>query len=106
MEKRKLVSKYYRLKMSDALRQMVFGIPVSDLVETQVGDHIYLGQGVVKTGVLGHPAAVRVWVGEDGIRARVKSDPAGLLVDMPFGTENEQRQFMDSVREAVKKLLN
>jgi hypothetical protein len=46
----KIVSKYYRIKMSDEIRHFLKQLPIRNMVESQVGNHIYMGNGELQIG--------------------------------------------------------
>ena len=102
----KMVSKLHRLELTDDLRKMLMGLPVRKLVETQVGNHVYLADGEIMVGSRYFPVRIRVWTDGDGLRARVKALRAGLDVELPFETEGDRKAFPAAVQEAAEKCLN
>ncbi len=102
----KVVSKFHRLELTDDLRKMLMQLPVRKLVETQVGNHIYLANGEMMIGSRYFPVRIRVWTDGDGLRAQVKAPRAALDVQLPFGTEEDRKVFPATVRKAAEKCLN
>jgi hypothetical protein len=101
----KVVSKFHRLELTDDLRKMLMQLPVRKLVETQVGNHVYLADGEIMVGSRYFPVRIRVWK-DDELRARVKSLKAGLDVESPFETQEDREAFPVLVRKAAEKCLN
>jgi len=99
----KVVSKYLRLRMTDELREMIKKIPeVESLEETQAGNHIYLGNGKIRTRSGRSWVRVRVWMKGEEIWASVRSR-AGLSVAAPFRTVKERREFTKKIMEGIEK---
>lgn len=80
----KLISKFYRLKNAQAIREFIEALPVEGLVETQMGINVYMGQGRIMVGGQSYPVGVRVWFHGDQLLAAVKSPGAHLDVEMEF----------------------
>ena len=73
-----VVSKYYRIRMTEELRSMLESIPVQDVTEEPRGDHVYLGLGKMVVGARAHPATVRVDAGPFGMSLTVSAPGAGV----------------------------
>lgn len=102
----KVVSKLHRLELTDDLRKMLMRLPVKGLVETQVGNHVYLADGELMIGSRYFPVRIRVWTDGDELKARVKAPKAGLDVQLTYETEEDREAFPAAVRKAAEKCLN
>lgn len=102
----KVVSKLHRLELTDDLRKMLMRLPVRGLVETQIGNHIYLADGELMVGSRYFPVRIRVWKNREGLQAQVKAPKAALDVQLPFEIKEDREMFPVKVREAAEKCLN
>jgi hypothetical protein len=59
----RIASKFYRIKITDDLKEMIGNFPFKDLVEIQ-SDNIYLARGEIQIGNFCSPISVRVWLDE------------------------------------------
>jgi len=106
MKTPKVMSKFYRLKMTDAIRSLIMALPVRDLEETQAGNHVYFAKGQVKIGSKYYPGDIRIWLLGRNISVSVKSRQAGFNVVFPFNSEAEQARAPRVINEAIQKHLN
>ena len=96
-----------RLRMTSELSKLLRSLPVVSVVESQVGNHVYLGHGVIQTGLLAYPAIVRVFLTGDGkLVASVKSEAAKIEIEQFFTTEEEREQFPKAVKRVIQASLN
>lgn len=93
--------------MTDELSKLLKSLPVTSIVESQVGNHVYLGHGIIRTGLLAYPATIRVFLTEDGkLVASVKSKAAKIEIEQFFTTEEEREQFPKIVERVIQASLN
>lgn len=93
--------------MTDELSKLLRSLPVISVVESQVGNHVYLGHGKIRTGMIEYPATIRIFLTEDGkLVASVKSDRAKIDIEQFFTTEEEREQFPKVVEQAIQASLN
>jgi hypothetical protein len=93
--------------MTDELSKLLKSLPVVSVIESQVGNHVYLGHGIIKTGFMMYPATIRVFLTDDGkLVASVKSDKAGIEVEQFFTTEEERESFPKVVERVIQASLN
>ena len=98
----KVISKYYRLQLTDGLRELVQKLPISGLEETQVGDHVYSAAGTITVGGRQFPATVRVRLVSGAPRVYIRSSEAGIAVTCPFEAEAAGK----AVEAAIARSLN
>ena len=107
MEQRTLVvSRFYRLKMSEELAKVIRSLPVRIEKEVRDRDCVYRGLGTLKLSGRGHEAEMAVLLEEGGLVARMDAPSAGLRIDGPFETEEDRAEFLREVREAVAALMD
>lgn len=106
MDEKKVISKCLRLRLTSELKETIRSLPISDFQETQVGNHIYMGNGKVRIGTRKYPAEVRVWLHDGQILARLKSKKAGLEVVAPFETAAERKTFSYTVATEIARCMN
>jgi len=106
MKPPKVVSKFYRLKMTDEIRSLITALPVKNLRETQVGNHVYYAKGQIKIGVGYYPGRIRIWLWNKNISVSVKSEEAGFGVIFPFNSRHEQARASRVINSALQKHLN
>lgn len=102
----KVVSKLYRIQLAGDLREMIQGLPVRGLRETQRGNHVYMGCGEMEVGSRHYPVQVRVWSEGGVLKAMVMAPRAGLDLRAPFETPEDREGFPEAVRQAVSMCLN
>ena len=102
----KMVSKLCRLRLSGELSEMIRGLPVQGLRETQVGNHIYMGNGTIRVGSQEYPVRIRVWIDGGSMRAAVRARRAGLEVDEVLDGPEDILALPETVRTAVERCLN
>jgi hypothetical protein len=96
----KIISKFYRMKLSDDLKEMTESFPFIDLKEIQ-SDNIYLAKGGVQIGNFQSPISVRVWLDE--------KEPNITLISPMFSEktlEFNQTNVSKIFREISSELLN
>lgn len=101
----KIKSKYFRLELSDDLKKVMEVLVeggIEDLVETQVGNHIYSGQG--KLEINGEMASVnvRVWMMNERPLLVITAPGKNLKVVSPLDPD----EAYGRLRKAREKLLN
>jgi hypothetical protein len=93
--------------MTNELSKLLRSLPVMSVVESQVGNHIYLGHGMIRTGLLAYPATIRVFLTDEGkLVASVKSEAAKIEIEQSFTTEEEREQFPKAVERMIQVSLN
>ena len=102
----KMISKLCRLRLTNELEEMIRELPVKGLEETQVGNHVYMGRGMIRVGTQDYPVQLRVWIDGDTMRAAVRAKRAGLEVYEVLGGPRDILELPEAVREAVRKCLN
>lgn len=103
----KMASKLFRMKYAKEIRDFVMGLPFENLVESQTGDYVYVGNGTIKTGMSEFPVTVRiVRTVEGGMEVNVKSTKAGLNVQMPFNTKEDRCRARESGSKISYACLN
>jgi hypothetical protein len=102
MEQRvRIVSKFYRLKMSGELRTMIESLPVRIEREVASKDRVYLGRGALELSGGRHEAEVSIQLQDGRLMAGVTVPSAGIRVEGPFETPEEMAAFPTAVRKAV-----
>jgi len=102
MEQRtQVVSKFYRLKMSKELRDLLRSLPFQIEEEVRGMDHVYLGRGTLRLSGGRHPAEASVRLRNGGLIASVSVPEAGIQVEGPFETPEDRSSFPEEVRRAV-----
>lgn len=102
----KVVSKLYRIQLTDDLKEMIQNLPVRRLEETQEGNHVYMGMGEVKVGGRHYPVQIRVWSEGGSLLAMVAAPGVGLELRGPFETPEQRQGFPTAVRRAMSLCLN
>lgn len=97
---RKVISKYYRLRFTDELREVVEALPVHGLQEDQVGNHVYSARGSLDVGGRIYHATVRVRLAEEGPMVYVSAPGAGVSVVCPFEASAVKKALEDAVDKA------
>lgn len=93
--------------MTDELSKLLRNLPITSVVESQVGNHVYLGHGIIRTGLLTYPVTIRVFLtGEGKLVASVKSEAAKIDIEQFFTTEEEREQFPKVVGQIIQASLN
>ena len=93
--------------MTNELSKLLRSLPVISVVESQVGNHVYLGHGMIRTGLLMYPATIRVFLTGDGkLVASVKSEAAKIEIEQFFTTEEERERFPKMVERVIQASLN
>jgi hypothetical protein len=103
--KSKLVSKYYRIKLSEEIGRLLRSIPIKGMVETQVGNHVYMAEGELNIGSEKHLVKIRISHRNGNFNLRVKSS-ALLDLLLPFDTPEERETVPRILKEKIQKLLN
>ncbi len=98
----KAISKLLRLKMSGELGDMIRKLPLQDMVETQVGDHIYSGNGRMNVGSSSIPVTIRVREVLGSPRFFLEAPKVGMSVECPF----EIDRVIADVWTAIQKTSN
>ena len=99
---RKLISKLLRLNLRDSIAQFLRTAPLSEMIETQVGNHIYSGKGKLKVGGSLANVTMRIRI-VDGITTLYLNSPSvGIEIECPF----EPKTACVAVKTAVKAVLN
>lgn len=99
---KKVISKYYRLKMTDRLQTVIRDLPIRGMRENQVGNHVYSGIGEMKVGAGYFPVTVHVRIVHGTPRVYISAPGAGIEVSCPF----DKNGTGEAVKEAIRKSLN
>jgi hypothetical protein len=102
----KVLSKFYRLKLTDQIRDLITALPTENLQETQVGNHVYYAKGQFKVGSQSYPGRIRIWLWNRNISISVKSEEIGFNIVCPFNDEMEQKRAAQVINENLQKHLN
>lgn len=96
----RIASKFFRLKMTDDLQEMVGNFPFKNLKEIQ-SDNIYLARGEIQIGDFCSPISVRVWLDEKEPNITLIS-PVFSEKTLEFNQPNIKKMF----REISSEILN
>lgn len=102
----KLVAKFYRMKMMSDVRTFVEGLRVENLVEKQIDDCIYAGDGLVVTGIRKFPTSIRIVKDGKKVKVHVKSLRAGVDADIAFDTEHDRECALAEFDRVLSRYLN
>jgi hypothetical protein len=106
MEK-KVISKFYRLQMTDHLKSILLKLPSLDLEETQAGNHIYYAHGNIKIGRETYPCRLRVWIDQnEDMRIALKAPRAKIEVTNRFDSKSGRSEFVKKLNQLVHDKLN
>ncbi len=97
----RLVSKFYRLRISRELRTMLTALPIRKMRETQVGNHVYLANGELRVGNDFYPAKIRVWIEKGRVLAAVRAPKAGVHIQGWFDPLAIPRAVNQALRSAA-----
>jgi hypothetical protein len=98
----KLRSKLERLRIRDDIADFLRKAPLRDMVEDQVGNHVYSGKGKIRIGNSYVPVIVRVRMAGGEFIMILKAPSIGVTVKCPF----EPKEAARAVSEAVQNNLN
>ncbi len=101
----KVVSKYHRLRLTDDIRKHIHGLPVVDLEETQVGNHVYMANGRICLGLEQSGVKIRIAHRDGQFKLTVKSGN-GLDLELPYDTPEERDVAPKNVRISMESLRN
>lgn len=80
------------------------GIP-AELVETQMGNHVYMANGGLQIGMENHPVMVRIAHRKGLLVLTVKSQ-SSMNISLPFDTPEQRKQALNTIKEEIRNLLN
>ena len=100
----KVASKLARLRLSGDRRRLLKGIPITDLEESQEGNHVYWASGRLRTAE-GPKAIVRIWIGGGGVNLTVCLKD-GREVTVPYSTENDRTTAAESVTKVLDRMAD
>jgi hypothetical protein len=100
------MSKFYRLKMVDNIRDLILGVPFRNLKEITVKEQIYRACGEIQTGSTYQPVDIRIWLQNGDPILEIKSDSAKIYALCPFKTESDQEEARNSVNDLLMKWWN
>ncbi len=98
----RVVSKFYRIKWTDQLKEMIQSAPITDLEENQVGNHVYSGKGYLQIGSQRHKVTIRVRISKGDVRFYLECPKANISIDEPFDPKTNG----SSIRDKIRKMLN
>jgi hypothetical protein len=104
---RKAKSKLLRLEIRDDIASFLRESPLYDMVETQVGNHIYSGSGKLKVGNTFAPVTLRIRVVNDDTMLYLSAPSVHISIACSFGPgQSEILKAVFVVRESITKSLN
>jgi len=103
-DKNKVIAKYHRLRLTDDIRNLIRGLPVS-VEETQVGSHVYLADGEVQMGLQKSPVRIRIECRHGKLSLVVKSG-TWLAMSLPYDTPEQRARAPAEVRAGMLSLLS
>lgn len=100
MKLEKVRSKLIRLEMSAEIRTLLESLPIVDFVETQLGNHIYMGKGKVKIGSQTVNSYIRIWTQDNDIMVYLKA--GNLSATHLFNSKEEQKRSVVLFKNLLK----
>lgn len=100
----KVASKLIRLQLSEEIRTLLTGIPITGLEESQRGNYVYLAQGRLRT-IEGPTATVSIWIGKGGVNLTIRLKD-GWEVTVPYSTEKDRKAAAGSVTKVLDGMAN
>ena len=76
----KLISKFYRLKFRDKIKEMLDTLPVLGLKENQTGNFIYSGVGFISMFTSIIPVSVKIKITEGEPYLFIEAPKAGVFI--------------------------
>jgi hypothetical protein len=101
-----VLSKFYRLKMTDDIRDLITNIPFRNLEETTVKEQIYRAYGEIQIGSKYQPVDIRIWLQDGAPKLEIKSKQAQVYAVYPFDTKNEQEEAKKGLNNMLLKWWN
>lgn len=98
---KKLLSKFWRLKLSSELREVIGALPLTGMRESQVGAYVYSGNGSMEVGTRTVQVVLRARIVDGGVQL-VLSSPSGLRAEFPL----ERLAALAAVDSAVRRMAN
>jgi hypothetical protein len=86
----KVIQKFHRIQLSDNIRGFIQSLPIKDVEETQIGNHIYLGYGQIEWGTSFIPVEIHIELNDNGMFTYIKTTKTGSII-CPFNTIEEQK---------------
>ncbi len=102
MNNRKIISKFYRIRISNDLHEMINDLPVRNFRENQIGNHVYSGVGEMRVGSSYFPATIRVRLVEGIPIVFVRVPHAGISTDCPLKSKTTGQ----IVKQAILNTFN
>jgi hypothetical protein len=102
----KLAIKLFRMKIISYIRDFIESLPVKYLVEKQVDDCVYAGDGVVITGVHEFPTSIQIIRDEAGTIVVINSPKAKVAANIPFNTESDRKKAPEEFKKLLVKYIN
>jgi hypothetical protein len=104
MSTEKVFSKYYRIRMSEQIHNLVEALPLKGMKETQVGNHVYSGSGFLCVGETKYPVTLRIRL-VDG-SAIVHMTSPSLLLNVTCSFEDSKIHLQEALETAARLQLN
>jgi len=98
----KLRSKLERLRIRDDIADFLRRAPLIEMVENQVGNHIYSGRGKIRIGNSYTPVVVRVRMVREEVIVVLLAPEAGVNIRCPF----EPKEAAKMVSKVMEDSLN
>ena len=102
MPRSKLKSKLERLKIRDDIAEFLKKLPLKDMKESQIGNHVYSAAGKIRVGTSYKPTVMRIRIVDEEIIVFISIPSDNVLIRCPF----EPGESAKTVLESLKKALN
>ncbi len=97
----RIVSKFYRLKLTDEIKLLLTQLPVKDISERKDDNSVYSGSGEITIGVNSHPVEIKIGVVNKKPWVRLVSERIGVDVDCEFMSDSA-----DTLKALILNSLN
>lgn len=94
----KIISKYYRIRMSDEIRYMIEELPIQGLRETQIGDFIYAGHGYTEIGTKVFLTVIKIQLKNNEPVVSIVIPNAKISLSCPFNMDRIKRSFDNAIK--------
>jgi hypothetical protein len=96
----KVIPKFYRLKLTDALRALLRALPIKKFVEVHDGDYIYLGKGLLKWGKRYRTSQIRIVIRKNRITVSIRTEIGAIVC--PFNNSKEREIAIQRIKEKLE----
>jgi len=84
----RIISKFYRLKMTDEIRDVLKYLPIKNMIEMRELNSIYSGKGELVTGLKSYPVIINIGLVNKKIWIKLVAEKAGICVKCEFTYES------------------